>query len=133
MRSLMRREFAWITIGLVLFSDGGSTTAEEKKITFVSAEVRYIRTTSGKVLNKTVKLDKTEAVEKLVKFFPTVGRQRESDIAAAWKANVIITLTDKGGQEYKVDTNFEVWSEVSGDWPVVGVGFEEYIVELFKE
>ena len=63
MRSLMRREFAWITIGLVLFSDGGSTTAEEKKITFVSAEVRYIRTTSGKVLNKTVKLDKTEAVE----------------------------------------------------------------------
>ena len=62
-----------------------------------------------------------------------MGQQRESDIAAAWKANVIITLTDKSGQEYKVDTNFEVWSEVSGDWPVVGVGFEEYIVELFKE
>jgi hypothetical protein len=134
MRSLMCRAVVCVTVGMVLVASEDVAMADkDQKITFTSAKVEYLKTTSGKVVNKTVNLEKTEAVETLVKFFPTAGQQRKSDIAAAWKAKVITTLTDKSGQEHKVSSNFEDWSEGYGDWPIVGKGFEEHIAELFKE
>ncbi len=129
----MRSLVMWLIAGAVLFAGRGATMADDKKTAFTTAEVKYIRTSAGKVLNKTIKVEKAEAIEKLVKFFPTVGEKRKSDIAAAWKANVIVTLTDKNGKEHVVSSNFDDWSEGSGDWPIIGKGFEEHIVELFKE
>jgi hypothetical protein len=124
--------------GLVFWHGGfnGAAMADDKpkeEIQFTKAEVRLILGPAGVVENKTVTLEKADRIAKLIKFFPHVGEGKKSDSAGAWKANVIIILTDKGGNTAKVTTNYSDWSEGFGDWPVKEKGLEEFVAGLFKK
>ncbi len=127
-----------VAAGLMFWHGGfnGAAMADDKpkeEIQFTKAEVQLVLGPGGAVENKTVTLDKADRIAKLMKFFPHVGEGKKSDTAGAWKANVIIILTDKGGNTAKVTTNYSEWSEGFGDWPLKEKGLEEFIAELFKK
>jgi hypothetical protein len=127
-----------VAAGLIVGHSGfqGAAMADDKpkeEIQFTKAEVRLILGPAGAVENKTVTLEKADRIAILMKFFPHVGEGKKSDTAGAWKAKVIIILTDKGGNNAKVTTNYSEWSEGFGDWPVKEKGLEEFIAGLFKK
>ena len=127
-----------VAAGLIFWlgAFNGAPLADDKPkevIQFTKAEVRLVLGPGGAVENKTVTLDKADQIAKLMKFFPHVGQGKKSDTAGAWKAKVIIVLTDKSGNTAKVTTNYSEWSEGFGDWPVEENGLKEFIAELFKK
>lgn len=102
---------------------------------FTKAEVRVVLDRAGKVVNKTVVLDKPAQVGQLVRFFPELGTGRKSGTAGAWKARVIIQFTDDKGNTCKVATNYEMWNAPGqDDWELKRADqLEKFVEEITKE
>jgi hypothetical protein len=75
-----------------------------------------------------IRLDAASA-NRLATYFPQLGRGQTSGIAGAWMSSVEVDFKAADGAITNVASNFEVWSEGSGDW-ATQPGLEAYIFSI---
>lgn len=87
----------------------------------VRAPARSVKTT----------LDAASA-NRLATFFPQLGTRKKSGTAGAWMPKVEVDFKAADGAVTHVTSNFEVWSEGRGDWPVQP-GLEAYVFSMTRD
>ena len=57
-------------------------------------------------------------------------RPRRGPASGGWVPSLVVTFKPKLGREVKIHSNYEVWSEGTGDWPATPA-MKDYIARLF--
>jgi hypothetical protein len=97
---------------------------------FVSATVTRKLDASGKLTNDRLTVTKPQELAILESYFRQAGRGERGPLTGGWVPSVIVTFKPALGREVKVHSNYEVWSEGTGDWPVKG-GLKDRIERMF--
>ncbi|MBA2707346.1 MAG: hypothetical protein H0U59_06040 [Gemmatimonadaceae bacterium] len=87
---------------------------------FVSATVARKFDASGRVTNDRLTVTEPEELAMLESYFRQAGRGERGPLTGGWVPSVIVTFKPALGREVKVHSNYQVWSEGTGDWPVKG-------------
>jgi len=108
-------------------------TQPKSTITYKEARLLFNNGPDNQRLRgKTIIVTDPQTVLKLLSFFPRMGQGRSSNIVAGCASRVSIVFVDEAGKEVKVASNYDVWSEGDGDWPM-DPGFSSYISDLLKD
>ena len=98
---------------------------------YKSVKISVVLVKGGKTTRKERQISKTAEIERLLKFFPDLGKEKKSPIAGGWIAMVTCEFEKKNSSKIVVISDFKDWSERHGDWPLKP-GFEKTINELVE-
>src|SRR5262245_3626411 len=97
---------------------------------FISATVTRRFDAQGRMTNDRMVVKDAEELARLESYFKEAGRGERGPLTGGWVPSMVVTFKPKMGREVKVHTNYEVWSEGTGDWPV-NVGLKDHMERLF--
>lgn len=98
---------------------------------FISATVTRRFDPSGQMLNDRIVVKDPQELAKLESFFREAGRGERGPASGGWVPSLVVTFKPKLGREVKIHSNYEVWSEGTGDWPATPA-MKDYIARLFQ-
>ncbi|HEX8523086.1 MAG TPA: hypothetical protein VF669_12585 [Tepidisphaeraceae bacterium] len=85
---------------------------------FISATISRKFNSNGVATNDRRTVADTEELVALESFFPQAGTSERGPLSGGWQPAVTIQFKRATGRSVRVITNYEVWSEGLGDWPV---------------
>lgn len=97
---------------------------------FTSATILRRLDSAGTATNDHLTVKDPDELVALESFFPQVGTNQRGSGAGAWAPSVIIQFKPAQGRSIRVLTNYQVWSEGLGDWPV-NPAFGDHLDRLF--
>jgi len=98
---------------------------------FVSATITRKFDSSGQMTNDRLTINDREELATLEAYFSQAGRGERGPLTGGWVPAVIITFKPALGREVKIHSNYEVWSEGTGDWPAKR-GLKDHVQRLFS-
>lgn len=101
-----------------------------KSTQYVSATIMRKFNSKGVATNDQLVLTSPREVARLEKYFPEMGSGRRGPTVAGWLPKVIIQFKPKMGRTIRVMTNYQVWTEGTGDWDM-RPSFKFYLDQLF--
>lgn len=108
-----------------------NNTDSGNELKYIRADVKLILDEEGRVVNQTMRIEDPKEIERLISFFPNLGKGKHSQKAAGWITLVDINLYKDDETVVNVKSNYKYWTEGSGDWAVKG-DFEKYIQNIFE-
>jgi hypothetical protein len=85
---------------------------------FVSATISRSFDSQGRATNDRLTVKSPEELAALEAFFREVGTGQRGPQAGGWMPAVVIKFKPVIGREVRVASNYEMWSEGVGNWPV---------------
>ena len=83
------------------------------------------------MVNDRLTLSDPEQLAILESYFRQAGRGERGPLAGGWIPSLVITFKPALGREVKVHSNYQVWSEGIGDWPVKPA-LKDHVQRLFS-
>jgi hypothetical protein len=129
-RSFMQRLFA-ILIAVAMLagckspgtsapSTGGAVESARgpAPTTYTTASISRTQDSRGNVASGSLTISDPQKIAQLAAYFPNAGTGQRSDESSAWTASVTVRLKTTAGRTVRVRSNYKVWSEGLGDWPL---------------
>jgi hypothetical protein len=86
---------------------------------------------TGRLVKVKKTLTDAKEVDRLASFFPHFGEGRKSSTAGLWQGFASVKFTGSDGRVVTVHTNYEWWTEGSGDWPM-DTEFTKYVMSILE-
>jgi hypothetical protein len=98
---------------------------------FVSATITRRFDAQGRMTNDKRTVTEPQELAQLESYFREAGRGERGPLTGGWVPSVVVAFKPKVGREVKVHSNYLVWSEGTGDWPVKPA-LKDYIERMFN-
>jgi hypothetical protein len=99
---------------------------------FVSATISRRFDASGQATNDKLVINDPNELVALESYFSQAGTGERGPQSGGWSPAITIQFRPKLGRVIRVTSNYEVWSEGMGDWPV-RTSLRNYIEQLFAQ
>ena len=99
---------------------------------YSSATVTRTMDSNGRATNDKITISDPQQLNRVMSYFPEAGQNRRGPLAGGWMPAITIHAHPKNGRAVVIRSNYEFWSEGTGDWPV-DAGFRDYIDRLFRQ
>ncbi len=121
-------------------NSGGARTAEgispvvgaHAPSRFVTATITRRFDASGQATNDKLVINDPDELAVLESYFSQAGTGERGPQSGGWAPAVTIQFKPKLGRTLRVMSNYEVWSEGMGDWPVRS-SLRDHIERLFAQ
>ena len=97
---------------------------------FVTATIERRFDASGQMTNDKLTIHDPEELAELEAFFPDAGAGARGPEVGGWSPAVIVQFKPLLGRTIRVMSNYEVWSEGTGDWPAKRA-LKDHVERLF--
>jgi len=108
----------------------GSANSPQASSKYVSATITRTFDSQGQATSDRMTITDPQELVALSSYFPTAGQAQRGPLAGGWQPAVIIKLKPAVGRQVRILTNYEVWSEGTGDWPAPA-GMKDHLNRLF--
>jgi hypothetical protein len=97
---------------------------------FTTATITRRFNAAGEATNDKLTITDPEELAVLESYFAQAGKGERGPLSGGWAPTVTIQFKPAMGRTVRVTSNYEVWSEGMGDWPVKA-SLRDHIERLF--
>lgn len=108
----------------------GSASSPQATSRYVSATITRTFDSNGQATNDRLTVTDPNELVALQSYFASAGQGQRGPLTGGWQPSVIIKLKPAVGRQVRILTNYEVWSEGTGDWPAAA-GMKDHLERMF--